>query len=84
MGIKADSGLRAGFGECPLLGVEPPFLPGGSPPPETLLWLFHIYFSARLPGANSGLSQILFLPADERRIRLLLLLALRAHFEAEM
>jgi hypothetical protein len=45
---KADH--CAYFGECPLLGDEPPFPSGTSRPLETLLSLFDIYFSDRLRG----------------------------------
>ena len=45
---------RADIGKCPLLEDEPPFLPGTGPPLKTLPFLFHIYFSDRLPRARSG------------------------------
>ncbi len=51
---KAESGSPANFRECPLLRDEPPFLPGTSRPLETLLSLFDIYFSDRLPGATAA------------------------------
>jgi hypothetical protein len=40
--------------ECPLLGDEPPFLPGTSTGLKTLLLLFHIQFFYRLFGNNIG------------------------------
>jgi len=46
---------RADIGKCPLLEDEPPFLPGTGPPLKTLPFLFHIYFSDRLPRATFGL-----------------------------
>jgi len=50
--VEADSGSPANLRECPLLGVEPSFLPGTSRPLETLLSLFDIYFPDRLLGAK--------------------------------
>jgi hypothetical protein len=50
------------FGEGPLLGDEPPFLPGPSSPLETPPSLFHIYFSDGLPRAMSG-----YVPKRTRR-----------------
>ncbi len=45
---------RHDFGECLLLGVEPPFPTDACASLEARLSLFHIYFSDRLPGVASG------------------------------
>jgi hypothetical protein len=55
MTTSAEKRHRADFGECPLLEVEPPFIPDACPSLEARLSLLHIYFSNRLTGANTGL-----------------------------
>jgi hypothetical protein len=46
---------QAELRECLLLGDEPPFLLGTSPPLDMLLLHFHIYFSDRTSGGEGGL-----------------------------
>ena len=45
---------RHDFGECLLLGVEPPFPTNACASLDARLSLFYIYFSNRLPGVDSG------------------------------